>query len=166
MSDRAGADSRPLLRAKENGIAAARFVSATLREAGETSFSSSIRIRMDGVRVSSYWPERTAQMKAARNPPATARLARINITITFTRSSVRFHGSIAHDPSEAGAATEDAKSSFRLPAKNQPPDAAHFANNPARFAAYVVAPQANATTVTELTGIKIALTSGENSPPG
>lgn len=35
---------------------------------------SSSNTRIDGVWVSSYWPERTAQMKAQRNAPANNRL--------------------------------------------------------------------------------------------
>jgi hypothetical protein len=53
---------------------------AALAESG-----SSVRIRIEGVKVSSYWPERTAQMNMAKKIKATARLANINMSITDIR---------------------------------------------------------------------------------
>ncbi len=53
--------------------------------AGRASPGSSARMRKDGVQVSSYWPLRTAQMKAPRNVRATPRLARMRMMITLMR---------------------------------------------------------------------------------
>jgi len=39
--------------------------------------------RIEGVQVSSYWPERTAQIKAARNAPAKAKLRGIKRKMTL-----------------------------------------------------------------------------------
>ena len=43
---------------------------------------SSLRMRMDGVWVSSNWPDFTAQINPARKDRASARLARISMTTT------------------------------------------------------------------------------------
>ena len=48
----------------------------------EFALSSSVKIRMPGVQVSSYCPDLTAQTKAAKNDRAMVRLARMRIRMT------------------------------------------------------------------------------------
>jgi hypothetical protein len=52
--------------------------------------SSSVKIRMEGVTVSSNWPELTAQIKPARKADAIPRLARMRIRITDINPGMRY----------------------------------------------------------------------------
>jgi hypothetical protein len=104
---------------------------------------SSANTRSDGVLVSSYCPDLTAQMKPARNTSATPRLAKIKM-----RRTDMFQ--------ETDCGTE------RIDGVQIGDYAARV--KPNRRKAREVAEVAKRTTVMELKGIRIAQMSGDNKP--
>lgn len=104
---------------------------------------SSANTRSDGVLVSSYCPDFTAQMKPARNTSATPRLAKIKMRRTDMFQEI-ICGTERIDAAQIGDYAARVK--------------------PNRRKARVVAEVAKRTTVMELKGIRIAQMSGDNKP--
>jgi hypothetical protein len=98
--------------------------------------ASSVSIRNEGVKVSSNWPDFTAQTNAAKNVTPSVRLMKISKKMT----------SIGYE--EPGFATAGRGSRCM----------------PARLPAQLVIPQAKSTTEMELNGMSTAQMSGERMP--
>ena len=105
--------------------------------------------------MSSYWPDRTAQQKQARNVPARHRLVIISITITSMAKSIY-----------AGEASGEiqAREALDSPASTSPGSRTRATDSPDLWADRAVKLQANSTTEMELKGIRTAQMSGESTP--
>lgn len=101
---------------------------------------------MDGVSVSSYWPERTAQINAPRKHAAMTMLSGMSRKMTLIFAKRLRYEAVGGSPSLAAVASR-----FALVAK-------------VRRAAQAVAPHAKATTEIELMGIRMAQTMGASRP--